>query len=160
VTWSEGNRVSIIIRRHTDHVKFVAFLIFFCFYMVSPYIWLNFWKLLYNFVNYVFLLLCLCIPNVMYVPFWLFYCIVLFCVLFVCKCVLYFCHWGSTPIAVNKIYIITLEILGSFPTQDMDVLTDWPIPHTSNIQMYTNKVYKSRKKGRIPVKLAYGDMHM
>jgi len=28
---------------------------------------------------------------VMYVLFWVF-CLVLFCVLFVCKCVLYYCH--------------------------------------------------------------------
>jgi len=42
--------------------------------------------LLFSFVNYVFLLLCLCILIVMYVPFWVFCFIVLLCVLFVCKC--------------------------------------------------------------------------
>jgi hypothetical protein len=41
--------------------------------------------LLFSFVNYVFLLLCLCIL-VMYVPFWIFCFIVSSCVLFVCKC--------------------------------------------------------------------------
>ena len=52
--------------------------------------------------GYVFLLLCLCILIVMYVPFCVFCFIVLFCVLFVCKCVL---PPDVNPIAVNK-YII------------------------------------------------------
>jgi hypothetical protein len=56
---------------------------------------------------YVFLLLCLCILIVMYILFCVFCFIVLFCVLFVCKCVLYYCHRVSNPIAVNK-YIIYL----------------------------------------------------
>ena len=51
---------------------------------------------LFNFVNYVFLLLCLCILIVMYVPFWVFSFIVSFCVLFICKCVLYYCHRVAT----------------------------------------------------------------
>jgi len=41
-----------------------------------------FCMLLFIFVKYVFLLLCLCILIVMYVPFWVFSFIVLFCVLF------------------------------------------------------------------------------
>jgi hypothetical protein len=49
---------------------------------------------------YVFLLLCLCILIVMYIPFWVFCFIVLFSVLFVCKCVLYYCHcaWIQFPL--------------------------------------------------------------
>ena len=31
--------------------------------------------------------------------------IVLFCVLFVCKCVLYYCHWVSTQMQLTNIYI-------------------------------------------------------
>jgi len=92
---SEGlsNRVSIIIIRYIDHVRFAAyiavslthFFIFFWFYFVSLYMWL-YCILLLNFVNYsflllsfVFLLLCyvflllrLCTLFVMYVPFWVF----------------------------------------------------------------------------------------
>jgi len=58
--------------------------------------------LLFNFVNYDFLLLCyysfvsLYILIVMYVPFWVFCFFVLLCVLFVCKCVLYYCSGCKT----------------------------------------------------------------
>ena len=50
--------------------------------------------LLFNFVNYVFLLLCM---------FYVFCFIVLFCVLFVCKCVLYCCHRVSTQLHLTNI---------------------------------------------------------
>jgi len=51
--------------------------------------------LLFNFVNYVFLLLC---------TFRYGYCfIVLFCVLFVCQCVLYCCHRLSTQLQLTNI---------------------------------------------------------
>ena len=60
-----------------------------------------FCMLLFNFVNYVFLLLC--ILFVMHVPFWVFCFIVLFCLLFVCKCVLYCCHRVTTQLQLTNI---------------------------------------------------------
>ena len=61
-----------------------------------------FYMLLFN-VNYVFLLLCLCI--FIYVPFWVFCLMFSFCVLFVCKCVLVLLLPGVNPIAVINKYI-------------------------------------------------------
>jgi hypothetical protein len=120
VKWGEGlsNRVSIIIRRYIDHMKFVVLwlflssnsFIFFWFYFVyciyvCMYVCM-FCTPLFNFVNYVFLLLCMLIVMCMYsycyyVPFWVFCFIVLFCVLFVCKCVLYYCHRVSPQLQLN-----------------------------------------------------------
>jgi hypothetical protein len=67
--------------------------------------------LLFNFVNYVFLLLCCCIVIFMNVAFCVFCFIVLFCVLFVCKCVLYCCHGVSTQLQLANIsYHYQLQI--------------------------------------------------
>ena len=97
VMWSEdlSDRLSIIIRRYIDHMKFAAYMavsfnhilscpgsiLYHCKYGCM------FCMFLFNFVSHVFLLLYLCV--IMYVPFWVFCFIVLFCVLFVCKCILY-----------------------------------------------------------------------
>jgi len=62
-----------------------------------------FCMLLFKLVNYVFLLLCLCSLTVMYVPFCIFCFIVLFCLLFLCKCLLYYCHRVSTQLLLTNI---------------------------------------------------------
>jgi hypothetical protein len=58
--------------------------------------------LLFNCVNYVFYFLCLCILNFMYVIFCVFCFIVLFCVLFVCKCVMCYFHWVLTQLQLTN----------------------------------------------------------
>jgi hypothetical protein len=64
-----------------------------------------FFMLLFHLVNCVFLLLCLDILIVTCVLFCVSCFIVLFCVLFVCKCVLYCCHRVSTKLQLMK-YIL------------------------------------------------------
>jgi hypothetical protein len=62
-----------------------------------------FYMLLFNCVNYVFLLLCLCIIVIDMCVICVFCFIVLFCVLFVCKCALYYCHHVSTQLQLTNI---------------------------------------------------------
>jgi hypothetical protein len=64
--------------------------------------------LLFNFVNYIFLLLYLCILTVIYVLFWVFCFNVLLCILFVCKCVLYYCNRESNKLQLTE-YIISYQ---------------------------------------------------
>jgi len=79
VKWSEGliYRVSNIIKRYIDHMKFTvcmafSFITFFMFFCSIFYHFLYGYMLcllLYYFLNYIFLLLYLCILIVMYVRF-------------------------------------------------------------------------------------------
>jgi len=90
---------------------------FFWFHFFYPCLYgCMFRKLLFDVVNYVFLLLCLCtrILIVMYVLFCTFCFIVLFCVLFVWKCVQCYCHRVSTQLQLTTIssyHIISYHII-------------------------------------------------
>jgi hypothetical protein len=86
---------------------FSFFFVLFCYHCIYDYM---FFMIPFKCVNYV-LLLCLCILIVMYVPFWVFCLIVLFCILFVCKCVLYYCHQVSTQLQLTNIPCHIISIL-------------------------------------------------
>jgi hypothetical protein len=105
--------VSTIIRRYilVEQLKFsdymaYSLIIFFWFHFYQYiYIVVCFVSLLFNFANYLFLLLCLCILIVIYVLFCIFCFTVFFCVLFLSKSVLYYCHRVSTQLQLTKCII-------------------------------------------------------
>ena len=106
------------------------------------HIWLN--CILFYFVSYVFLLLCLCILFVMCVPLRVFCFIVLFCVLFVCKYVLYYFHRLSTQLQLTNIsyhiisyhisyhiisYIISYHIIPYYTSYHIKIFAASPLRH-------------------------------
>ena len=70
--------------------------------------------LLFDFVYYRFFLFCLCILSVTYVPFQVLCFIVLFCVLFVCQCGLYYWHRVSIQLQLTNItFLLTNSMVQS-----------------------------------------------
>jgi len=124
--------------------------------------------LLFNFVNFVFLLLCyafflyvtyssvsLRILLVTYVPFWLFCFIVLFCVLFVCKCVLYCRQRASTQLQIrNTSYQKTIDIspenCGSVPKHVASMMK-WKNVHSTLTSVTDTQGNKHSCNNRISV---------
>jgi hypothetical protein len=88
---SLSKRTSNIIRRYTDHMKLLliwffrlshSFILFGSIFYHCKY-GCRFCMLLFNFVNYVFLLLCLCILIAMFIYSYYYVCSIL-CILFHC----------------------------------------------------------------------------
>ena len=85
--------VSFIILFHTLVVLFRIIV-----YMVVCFVYIC--SILYKYL--------LCILIVMCAPFWVFRFIMLFCVLFFCKCEMYYCHRMSTQLQLPNISNIVL----------------------------------------------------
>jgi hypothetical protein len=66
---------------------------------------------MYSYRYGVYYFVSLRILTLMYVPFWVFCFIVLFCVLFVCMCVLYYCHRVSTQLQLTNIINHIIPVL-------------------------------------------------
>jgi len=109
VKWSEvlSNKVSVIIRRYIDHMRFAAdmYVSFITFFRILLVLFCSIVHMVVHFVCFYLILhkYVLCIFIVMLVPFWVFCFIVLFCLLFVCKCVLYYCHRVSTQLQFTNV---------------------------------------------------------
>jgi hypothetical protein len=109
---------------------------------------LYFCMMLFNFLNYIFLSSCLCIFIVMFIYTYYvcmfcslyFVFIVLFYVLFVCKCVLYYCHRVATQLQLTNIsHHVTSQL-----AESVEYLKLWvPTCHSTrrHITIFKNLVF-------------------
>ena len=139
--------MSTITRRYIDHIKFAAymslsFITFFLILLVPFFLSLYIW-LYALYASVYFCKLCNFIVMFMYVLFCVFCFIVLFCVLFVCKCVLYYCHRVSTQLQLANIsyHIVSYHIITFF----FDVTP-------GNLNTYRHGNLKSHEEKRFLIK--------
>jgi hypothetical protein len=84
-----------------------------------------------------FVSLSILIATCMYVPFCVFCLIVLFCVLFLCKCGLYYCHRVSTQLQLYiYMYIYSITKLTIYPINARRLTFNIVIPYFLNCVFY------------------------
>jgi hypothetical protein len=103
------------------------------------------YMLLFNCVNHVALLSCLCILIVTYVPFCVFCLSVLFCVLFVCKYVLYCTVLYCTVLHCTTLHCTVVLPPGVNPTAVNKCITPFTIyPATVNVLHSAHRLHRQQ----------------
>ena len=135
--------MSNIIRRYIYHRQFAAymafsFITFFHVLLVPFFVTIYvcmFCMLLFNFVNYLFLLLCLCILIVMYYSV---FSVSLFCSVYsMYKCVLYYCHRVSTQLQSTHILKWSKRKHSRCKqVKNLILLPYWPLKYTSSTNTF------------------------
>ena len=94
---------------------------------IIVYTWLYILYASVLFCKLCIFILCLCILTVIYALFCAFRFIVLFCVLFVCKCVLYYCHRVTTQLVLTNIsyHILSYHVISYHIRNGRNVWKMW-----------------------------------